>query len=237
MRLDISFISSNEIMILLRGGTEKCLAYIHSNKKRIFLQVLYDVLFATEVTCAIRFRIPRRFRYFPKCWRNLGWCTDRSVPWCVRERNIISVLIDNTIYALSPALARQYLQIVWMDTVCYNMDRHTENFGFLRDVQSGEIVSMAPNYDNNIALISRGYLNSASRDGDGIIRFFREFLQENPTAKEMLREMELPVITESLVTECLKEIPIAIDSDYIVSFNSQVILYSINDFQKSNKNK
>ena len=124
----------------------------------------------------------------------------------------------NTIYALSPALARQYLQIVWMDTVCYNMDRHTENFGFLRDVQSGEIVSMAPNYDNNIALISRGYLNSASRDGDGIIRFFREFLQENPTAKEMLREMELPVITESLVTECLKEIPIAIDSDYIVSF-------------------
>ena len=124
----------------------------------------------------------------------------------------------NTIYALSPALARQYLQIVWMDTVCYNMDRHTENFGFLRDVQSGEIVSMAPNYDNNIALISRGYLNSAFRDGDGIIRFFREFLQENPTAKEMLREMDLPVITESLVTECLQEIPIDIDSDYIVSF-------------------
>ena len=58
MHLDISFISSNEIMILLRGGTEKCLAYIHSNKKRIFLQVLYDVLFATEVTCVIRFRIP-----------------------------------------------------------------------------------------------------------------------------------------------------------------------------------
>ena len=67
-------------------------------------------------------------------------------------------------------------------------------------------------------MLSRGYLNSASRDGDGIIRFFREFLQENPTAKEMLREMELPVIAESLVTECLKEIPIAIDSDYIVSF-------------------
>ena len=124
----------------------------------------------------------------------------------------------NTIFSVSPALARQYLRIIWMDSVCYNMDRHTENFGFLRDVQSGAIVSMAPNYDNNIALIARGYLNSASREGDGLIRFFREFLQENPTAKEMLRDMEIPEITESLITQCLDEIPIDVDRDFIVSF-------------------
>lgn len=85
-----------------------------------------------------------------------------------------------TIYDISPTLAEQYLKIVWFDTVCYNMDRHTGNFGFLRDVESGEIVSMAPNYDNNIALISRGYPNDISREGDGFIRFFRKFLAENP---------------------------------------------------------
>ncbi len=124
----------------------------------------------------------------------------------------------NMIYALSPTLARQYLQIVWMDSVCYNMDRHTENFGFLRNVQNGEIVAMAPNYDNNIALIARGYLNSASREGDGFIRFFREFLQNTPTAKAMLLKMELPVITESLITECLDEIPIEVDRTYILAF-------------------
>ena len=36
------------------------------------------------------------------------------------------------------------------------MDRHTENFGLLRDNDGGEIIKPAPNFDNNIALISRG---------------------------------------------------------------------------------
>lgn len=123
-----------------------------------------------------------------------------------------------TVYALSPELAGQYLKIVWMDTVCYNMDRHTENFGFLRDVKSGEIRSMAPNYDNNIALISRGYPDDAGRKNDGLIRFFRDFLAGNATARQMYRDMALPVITEGLLEECLDEIPIDVDREYVQAF-------------------
>lgn len=122
------------------------------------------------------------------------------------------------LYGLSAELAKQYLQIIWLDTVCYNMDRHTENFGFLRDTESGKIVSMAPNYDNNIALIARGYPASASRENDGFIRFFREFLQENQTAAQMYRDMELPVITEELLDDCMDEIPIEADRDFIKTF-------------------
>lgn len=134
-----------------------------------------------------------------------------------------------TIYDISPTLAEQYLKIVWFDTVCYNMDRHTGNFGFLRDVESGEIVSMAPNYDNNIALISRGYPNDISREGDGFIRFFRKFLAENPAAVQMYREMELPVISEKIVEECLDECPQQVDSEYIKAFimNGQTIVQDI----------
>ena len=123
-----------------------------------------------------------------------------------------------TISAISPKLAEQYLKIVWMDTVCYNMDRHTENFGFLREIKSGEIVSMAPNYDNNIALISRGYPDDVSRKSDGLMRFFREFLAENETAGQMYRDMELPVITKELIGDCLDEIPVEADREYIQSF-------------------
>lgn len=134
-----------------------------------------------------------------------------------------------TIYAISPTLAEQYLKIVWFDTVCYNMDRHTRNFGFLRDVESGEILSMAPNYDNNIALISRGYPNDVSRKGDGFIRFFRAFLAENPRAVQMYREMGLPVISEETVEECLNECPQQVDSEYIKSFimNGQAIIQDL----------
>lgn len=124
----------------------------------------------------------------------------------------------DAILAISPDLAEQYLRIVWLDTICFNMDRHTENFGFLRDVKTGELLSMAPNYDNNIALIARGYPASASRIGDGLIRFFREFLEQNPAAKEMYQRMELPLITEEIIDDCFAEVPFEIDRAFVRDF-------------------
>ena len=135
----------------------------------------------------------------------------------------------DTLCALSPLLAEQYLYIIWTDTVCFNMDRHTENFGFLRNVHSGEIVSMAPNYDNNVALIARGYPDNCDRTGDGLIRFFREFLIDNAEAKAMYRAMGLPEITEQIIAECMDEIPIPVDRAFITSFilNGQRIVNDI----------
>ena len=119
---------------------------------------------------------------------------------------------------LSPSLARQYLVLIWMDSVCYNMDRHTENFGFLRDVKTGKILSLAPNYDNNIALIAKGYPSDVSRKNDGLIRFFCEFVVNCAVAHEMYRQMELPEITAETIYECIDEIPIEVNRDYIRDF-------------------
>lgn len=150
---------------------------------------------------------------------------------------ISSIMDENDDYSdcfdaickLSPELAEQYLRIVWLDTVCYNMDRHTENFGFLRDVSSGKIVSMAPNYDNNIALISRGYPNSTDREHDGLVRFFSEFVRGNSAARAMLQDMELPEITAELIDECFAEIPIEVDRDFVKTFilNGQSVVQEI----------
>jgi hypothetical protein len=49
------------------------------------------------------------------------------------------------IFALSPVLAEQYLWIIWLDSLVNNVDRHSENFGFLRRREDGKILSMAPN--------------------------------------------------------------------------------------------
>lgn len=150
---------------------------------------------------------------------------------------ISSIMDENDNYSdcfdaickLSPELAEQYLRIVWLDTVCYNMDRHTENFGFLRDVRNGKIVSMAPNYDNNIALISRGYPNSTDREHDGLVRFFREFVCGNSAARAMLQDMELPEITDELIDECFAEIPVEVDRDFVKAFilNGQSVVQEI----------
>lgn len=53
-------------------------------------------------------------------------------------------------------IADKYVKMIWLDTVCFNMDRYTENSGLLRDNDSSAIVKLVPNFDNNIALISRG---------------------------------------------------------------------------------
>ena len=124
-----------------------------------------------------------------------------------------------TIHEMSPALAEQYLKIIWLDTICYNMDRHTENFGFLRSVKNGKVVSMAPNYDNNIALIARGYPSDVTREHDGLIRFFEDFLEETPEAVNMYRTMKLPELTEPIIEECFSEIPTeGIDLEFVKQF-------------------
>ena len=122
------------------------------------------------------------------------------------------------LYGLSPEIAKQYLLLLWTDSVCYNMDRHTENFGLLRDVKTGKILSLAPNYDNNIALIAKGYLSDVRRTHDGLIGFLKAFLQDCEEARELYREMRLPEITEDIIDECLDEIPIEVDREYIRTF-------------------
>lgn len=124
----------------------------------------------------------------------------------------------NILNEISPDIAVQYLLLLWMDTVCYNMDRHTENFGLLRDVKTGRIISLAPNYDNNIALIAKGYPSDVRRTHDGLIGFLKAFLQDCEEARELYREMRLPEITEDIIDECLDEIPIEVDREYIRTF-------------------
>lgn len=140
----------------------------------------------------------------------------------------------NTLKALSSDIAKQYLLLIWMDTVCYNMDRHTENFGLLRDVKTGKILSLAPNYDNNVALIARGYPSDVERKNDGFIKFFREFVQNCEEAHELLRQMEIPTITSEIIDECLDEIPIEVDRDFIREFilNGQSIIREIIDIDE-----
>lgn len=135
------------------------------------------------------------------------------------------------LYGLSPELANQYLTLIWFDSICYNMDRHTENFGLLRDVKTGKILSLAPNYDNNIALIAKGYPKNISRTEDGLIRFFRELIQRNETASQMIRSLDLPEITENEIYECLDEIPIDVDREFILTFilNGQNVINRIID--------
>lgn len=115
-------------------------------------------------------------------------------------------------------LAAQYLRLIYLDSLCFNMDRHTRNYGVLRDVQSGRIIALAPNYDNNIALIARGYRSSVDREKDALINFFEEFIGNDKRARALLCGMDVPQADARMIDACLEKVPITVDSEYIHAF-------------------
>ena len=115
--------------------------------------------------------------------------------------------------ALKPSLGKEYLDILFMDALCFNMDRHTKNYGVLRDRATGEVLCMAPNFDNNIALISRGYGSNPRKTSPLLIDAFLD----------LLKEKQLPYSAPTLNREELHRLAYAIlpsadiRRDYVVS--------------------
>jgi hypothetical protein len=138
-----------------------------------------------------------------------------------------------TFWQLSPRLAEQYLQIIYMDTLCFNMDRHTKNYGVLRDAESGEILSMAPNFDNNIALFARGIPKDLSRANDKLIALFREFLDADERAREFAKSLPSP--TREMVAQCVTAIPVSVDVEMVRDFvmsGSELIQQAIREMRQ-----
>lgn len=94
----------------------------------------------------------------------------------------------------NPDLLRQYAEIIFTDTVVRNPDRHTFNYGVLRNPFTGEIVSMAPNFDNNLALTATANPNTVINRDDILVESFSVLAQYLP---------ELPDITEELLRQVI----------------------------------
>lgn len=124
---------------------------------------------------------------------------------------------------LSNDLAKDYLKIIYLDTLCYNVDRHTENYGVLTDPNTGRIVKMAPNYDNNISLLARGYIKDPSLKNSYFVKMFTKLLDENKDAAKLFSEIKMPIITKEMISECINEIPIKISEQDINYINTIVL--------------
>ena len=111
---------------------------------------------------------------------------------------------------ICPEAIPDYIRMIFMDTICANPDRHTNNFGLLRDTKNGELIGFAPNYDNNMALISRGY-PSKSGSKDILISIFNEFMEECPNYR-----VYLPAVTEEIVCDVIAKLNMKVKSQVIV---------------------
>ena len=115
-------------------------------------------------------------------------------------------------FEFSPEIANDYIKLIFMDTLCYNVDRHTNNYGVLRDSATGEIIKLAPNYDNNIALISRGYTSTKVSEKDLLISLWNEFIAQNNIS------FKKPPLDRETVEQIAYSIDIDVDKEYVIEF-------------------
>ena len=111
---------------------------------------------------------------------------------------------------LCPHAITDYVKMIFLDTICANPDRHTNNFGLLRDVKTGELLGLAPNYDNNMALIARGY-PSKTGNKDILITMFNELMDEYPNFRSFI-----PQVVEETVKIILSKLNMKVKSQLIV---------------------
>ncbi len=112
---------------------------------------------------------------------------------------------------LCPSAIPDYIRLIFMDTVTANPDRHTNNFGLLRDVKTGKMIGLAPNYDNNMALIARGY-PAKPKKSDLLILLLNEVLRLEPKYREYI-----PQLTEQILQEVLVKINMKVKTQAVVN--------------------
>lgn len=118
--------------------------------------------------------------------------------------------VVNNLKILCPQAIPDYIRMIFLDTVTFNPDRHTNNFGLLRDIKSGKLLGLAPNFDNNMALISRGY-PSKPKPSDYLINLFNELMDAFPEYRKYI-----PVINESTVRGILTKLNMKVKTQTIV---------------------
>ena len=118
-----------------------------------------------------------------------------------------------TLKKLCPNAISDYVKMLFLDTICANPDRHTFNFGVLRNTDTGEILGLAPNFDNNMALISRGYPKNITRRNDLLIRLFNELMQYDEKLKKYI-----PGLSENLIKGVIKSVGMRVKSKEITEF-------------------
>lgn len=128
------------------------------------------------------------------------------------EDYIETTAVLNKLY---PMCVRDYVQMLFLDTICANPDRHTFNFSVIRDVENGDILGLAPNFVNNMALISRGYPRNLKRDNDYLIKIFTELMIYDASLKKYI-----PKLTEQLLVDIVNSVNVGayIDKESVVQF-------------------
>lgn len=142
---------------------------------------------------------------------NASVCFEPAFSFMADNEDYIENL--NAIKKICPDAVGDYVKMLFLDTICANPDRHTFNYGVLVNPDNGEVLGLAPNFDNNMALISRGYPKNIGRENDLLIRLFNELLSYEESLKKYV-----PELSEDMLKDVIRSVGMRVSSDVIAEF-------------------
>ncbi len=107
-------------------------------------------------------------------------------------RNIASLGVD---------FEKAWKRILLADALFINTDRHMRNFGFIRSSVTGEVLRLAPNFDNNQAYLA----NPSGTYSEGMLKMFLKQADEQDTSnlKELCEELiKHPYLSQAYEAGC-----------------------------------
>lgn len=113
---------------------------------------------------------------------------------------------------LCPWGISKYIQMIFIDALIANPDRHTGNFGLLRDPDSGDILDFAPLFDHNMALIANGYPRNPGKS-DMLISLFAEVIHDHPQYAK-----EIPELSREDIASCIKATNMNVRAKFIEDY-------------------
>ncbi|MGL5086305.1 MAG: hypothetical protein ACRC68_11425 [Clostridium sp.] len=138
--------------------------------------------------------------------------------------------IDNSIEIIKElGFIKQFLDITFMDALCYNIDRHTFNFGII--MKDGDPIGLAPNFDNNLGL--SGVLNNEGLEKSW---YSTSFTRNNyiPLLKEYnykITQINLDEI-KTIIKDTLKDFPELIKEEGFSEVVFKIIKNNYNELIK-----
>lgn len=143
------------------GSYEKCWKHDTKHDKWIMIkkQLNYEVeseMIAYEVAKLLNIPVAKYF----KISDTLIACENFVDNWEYNFEDAYSLVDEEeevetnlrALYSVNPKLVVEYTWMKILDAIIMNVDRHTNNYGILRNVDTGEVVSMAPMFDHNMCL-------------------------------------------------------------------------------------
>lgn len=94
---------------------------------------------------------------------------------------------------------KDYLKIRYLDALIYNVDRTVNDMGVLRSRKTGDVICMAPNFDNNCCLTSMCPRLDLPAENDPIVKAFCEFLKKNKEARKYFRKAKCAKVKRDMI--------------------------------------